>query len=436
MSVPVTTNEVTYKGELPTLNESTTLINSKVQIKVTETKGTLFSSFFNLTNTTVGGGTLTLPIAIRHCGLVLGVLLMLSIGVLAVYTFHCILAASEKTNKFTNKEIYEENLGRFSYLLEIFYFSLCFGGICMYLNIVSTSSSLQLQQWFGKILVTDIRVVSCILLVFFIIPLCLFKDISYLGFTSSFSIISIIIVVFVIIYKFIEKAIGNGIKIQNLVYFNVDSFDSFALIFSSIGGFFFSYISQYNVVPIYKELKERSKLKMTGIIWSSMATCTFIYLASAILGYFIFLERDLSSLKGNVLDNFDQSDVLVSIAKFLVILVILFSYPVIHFTARGSLMNMIPSTKTTPFASEIITLLLCGGSFVIGIGIPDVILLMNLSVSVSGLLGCFCFPLILNMIQFKNWWSRILNSVLILIVFAISMFSFVQSVLDLVKYFK
>jgi hypothetical protein len=61
---------------------------------------------------------------------------------------------------------------------------------------------------------------------------------------------------------------------------------------------------------------------------------------------------------------------------------------------------------------------------------------MNLSVSVSGLLGCFCFPLILNMIQFKNWWSRLLNAVLILIVFSISMFSFVQSLLDLIKYFK
>eukprot|EP01080_Neovahlkampfia_damariscottae_P010989 gene10989-3695_t len=401
------------------------------EIKETVRKGTFFSSFFNLTNTTVGGGTLTLPLAIRQCGLGLGLLLFFLVGALAFYTFHCVLKGCEDNKKLTNQEIYQESFGRFSYILDVFYFSLCFGGICMYLNIIGTSMSLQFHQWFGNIAIADKYVISAIVLCLILIPLCLLKDISYLGYTSSFSIFSILFVDFVIIIKFIEKMTTTGINTNNLVFFNVGSFENVTMIFSVIGSFFFSFISQYNIIPIYKELKNRSKIKMIGIISSSILTSGVIYLLSAVLGYFIFLDTDMNLLKGNVLDNFSQTDILASISKFLVIIVIILSYPVIHFTARGSLMNVIPATE---FSSEIITLVLCGSSFIIGLGIPDVMLLMNLSVSVSGLLGCFCFPILLHFLKFKSWWTRIPNLMLMLIVIGISIFSFTQSLLELIQY--
>ena len=410
-------------------------ISQETESKEEKQTGTFFSSFFNLTNTTVGGGTLTLPLAIRQCGLGLGLLLFFLVGSLAFYTFHCILKGCEENKKFTNQEIYEESFGKLSYLLDIFYFSLCFGGICMYLNIIGISLSLQFEQWFGNISISDKYVISAIVLSLILIPLCLLKDISYLGFTSSFSIFSILFVDFVIIIKFIEKISTTGINTKNIIFFNVNSFENVTLIFSVIGSFFFSFISQYNVIPIYKELKNRSQLKMTGIITSSMATSTVIYLIAAVLGYFLFLDTDLNLLKGNVLDNFSQTDILASISKFLVIIVIVLSYPVIHYTARGSLMNIIPSSKDTPFASELITLVLCGSSFIIGLGVPDVILLMNLSVSISGLLGCFCFPMLLHFVKFKSWWTRIPNLILIAIVVGISIFSFIQSSMELIQHF-
>jgi amino acid permease len=401
-------------------------ITIETNVESPKTKGTMLSTFFNLTNTTIGAGALTLPLALRKCGLLFGIFLLLASSALSMYTCDCILDACERNKKFTNREIYKK-LGKYDVLVEWLYFTLCFGVLCMYANIICISLETLLLNWIGiESFVSKKEFIAFFILVFIVIPLCLSKNISILGFISSFSVIGILFITIIIIVKFIGKTNTTGIQINHLELFKFD--------FKSIGSFLFSFICQHSIVSNYRELKKRSNLKMKSIIFSSYFSSTVIYIICAVLGYFLFLERSVENLKGNILENF-ESDILISIAKISIIMVILLSFPVLHYTARESLLNLVP-TKTIPWASEISTILLCGFSFMIGVGITDVILLMDISVSISGVLGCFCLPLVISFVETKKIWRKVLNAILILISLGISMVLTVLTTFELYEFFK
>ena len=66
--------------------------------------GNYIQAFFNILNTSVGAGLLALPFAFRS-GLILGPLLLLFVCILACFNYSFMLYVTEKTQKFSYKEI-------------------------------------------------------------------------------------------------------------------------------------------------------------------------------------------------------------------------------------------------------------------------------------------------------------------------------------------
>ena len=76
-------------------------------------------------------------------------------------------------------------------------------------------------------------------------------------------------------------------------------------------------------MPTYYELKNPSLVKMLVIIFSSLFIALFFY---TIIGIFGFLRFGIYTAP-NILDSFEDSDVLALIARFLMGVCVILSYP-------------------------------------------------------------------------------------------------------------
>lgn len=397
-------------------------------------KGHELSAFFNLTNTTVGAGILAIPIAIKSCGLILGlILLFLTVG-FAFYVFEILLVTCHQSKLYNNKELCRSVLGRIpGYLLEFFIFTFCFGVCCVYINLIGESLSLQFKAWFGDIWISNKFLLSIIVLALIMFPLSLLRNIRYLSYTSFISIICILFVIIVIIIRFVQKAVNKEIHVDKIVYFNIHSLSSISQIFLVIPTFLFSFISQFNLVPIYRELKRKKVCGMTTVILTSISSCLLLYIIAGVLGYLIFLDLDLVDMKGNILDNFSQSDILVSVAKIFICIVIVFSFPILMFASRESFLNIISRPNPHIIIRIAITTVLCLFSYVVGMFVPNVVILIDIVVTISGISANFIFPMLMYSVYFKQWWKRILNIMLIIGIIILGIVSFIQAIINLIK---
>ncbi len=115
-----------------------------------------------------------------------------------------------------------------------------------------------------------------------------------------------------------------------------------------------------------------------------MLTCFTVYIMIGIIGYFIFMDRDV--MNGNILDNFHGNDHLVSSAKCCIYVVVVFSYPVVNYAGREALINMIGKQDST-IIWYATTILMCGLSYVIGIAVPNILTIINLTITICGILS-------------------------------------------------
>lgn len=58
---------------------------------------------FNLVNTIIGGGALALPFGFKNCGLLLGSVLVLSVGLISYYSAHLLIKLVKEKNSKKNK---------------------------------------------------------------------------------------------------------------------------------------------------------------------------------------------------------------------------------------------------------------------------------------------------------------------------------------------
>ena len=129
-----------------------------------------------------------------------------------------------------------------------------------------------------------------------VFPLCWFRRVEKLKFTSFISLSCLLWTVFVVFYEWL--ILPNDTKWKHLVeanYFSVDW-----KMFVSLGALSVSYTAQHIFVQIYQELPQRSVQKAKVVSISTTLFAFTIYFLFSSTGYLHFL----SSTKGNILDNF------------------------------------------------------------------------------------------------------------------------------------
>ncbi|KAG9455563.1 hypothetical protein H6P81_000071 [Aristolochia fimbriata] len=297
---------------------------------------------FNLTTSIIGAGIMALPATMKVLGVILGALLIVVMGIISEFSIELLVRLSVLRKASSYGEVVESALGRpASILAEICIIINNAGILVVYLIImgdVLSGSSNHLgvfQQLLGNGVWDERWLVVLLILVFCLLPLCLFRKIESLSFPSAVSVALAVVFVLVACTITLVKLIEGRIHTPRLGP-DFGSTKAILDLLVVIPIMTNAYICHFNVQPIYNELEGRSPKKMNQVGRITTVICVVVYALTAISGYLLF-GNDTES---DVLTNFDQdlgirfSLALDYVVRIGYILHLILVFPVIHFSLR------------------------------------------------------------------------------------------------------
>lgn len=326
-------------------------------------------SVFNLSNAIMGSGILGLAFALANTGIVLFVLLLVSVTLLSIYSISLLLKCSQETGCMVYEKLGEQVFGTPGRLLVFGSTTLQnTGAMLSYLFIVKNELPNVIKFLIGMENSTawylDGRFLLGVVTVGIILPLCLLKNLGYLGYTSGFSLTCMFFFLVVVVYnKFkipcpyisVNETLSNS---QNATvegqctakYFTFNSKTAYALPTLA-----FAFVCHPSVLPIYSELRDRTQKKMQLVSNISFFAMFLMYFLTAIFGYLTFYDKVESELLGTYSN---KKDILLLTVRLAVIIAVILTVPVLFFTVRSSLFELARKTKYKFWQLLLVTIIL------------------------------------------------------------------------------
>ncbi|XP_063165449.1 sodium-coupled neutral amino acid symporter 1 [Candoia aspera] len=313
-------------------------------------------SVFNLSNAIMGSGILGLAFALANTGIVLFTLLLISVTLLSIYSINLLLTCAKETGCMVYEKLGEQVFGTPGKMIVFGSTSLQnTGAMLSYLFIVKTELPAAIKFLMGEdetfvAWYVDGRVLVVAVTFLIILPLCLLKNLGYLGYTSGFSLTCMVFFLIVVIYKkfqlpcpFLDRN-ATDVTFSNFSfeacrpkYVTLNSKSVYAL--PTIA---FAFVCHPSVLPIYSELKDHSQKRMQMVTKISFFAMFVMYFLTAIFGYLTFYE----SVHSDLLHKYqNKDDILVLTVRVAVIVAVILTVPVLFFTVRSSIFELARKTK-------------------------------------------------------------------------------------------
>ncbi|XP_026182531.1 sodium-coupled neutral amino acid transporter 4 isoform X1 [Mastacembelus armatus] len=357
-------------------------------------------SVFNLSNAIMGSGILGLSFAMANTGIVLFTILLMAMAILSLYSVHLLLVTAKEGGSLIYEKLGErafgwpgkmaafgaiimQNIGAMSSYLFIVKYELP-EVIRAFLGLEENSG-----EWYmdGNYLVVFVSIGI-------ILPLSLLKNLGYLGYTSGFSLSCMVFFLGAVIYKKSQLPCPlpffyhnsnlsmNASDMQGLYALpnHLDQMDfsqddaSLAALGShdahhSIGvhvtphpdeeemctpKYFvfntqtaytvpilaFAFVCHPEVLPIYSELKDRSRKKMQNVSNLSILAMLIMYMLSALFGYLTFYDN----VEAELLHTFTKVykfDTLLLLVRLAVLTAVTLTVPIVLFPIRSSINTLL-----------------------------------------------------------------------------------------------
>ncbi|XP_074840168.1 sodium-coupled neutral amino acid symporter 1 [Carettochelys insculpta] len=326
-------------------------------------------SVFNLSNAIMGSGILGLAFALANTGIVLFMFLLTSVTFLSIYSINLLLECSRETGCMVYEKLGEQVFGTLGKMIVFGSTSLQnIGAMLSYLFIVKNELPSAIKFLMGKeeafsAWYVDGRILVVAVTFAVILPLCLLKNLGYLGYTSGFSLGCMVFFLIVVIYKKFQllcpllepnatsPIISNvSVTLCKEQYVTFNSKTVYALPTLA-----FAFVCHPSVLPIYSELKDRSQKRMQMVSNISFFAMFVMYFMTAIFGYLTFYD----SVHSDLLHNYQsRDDILILTVRVAVICAVILTVPVLFFTVRSSLFEMAKKTKFDLCRHVVVTLVL------------------------------------------------------------------------------
>ncbi|XP_062914571.1 sodium-coupled neutral amino acid symporter 1-like isoform X1 [Mobula hypostoma] len=300
-------------------------------------------SVFNLSNAIMGSGLLGLSYAMANTGIIPFIVLLIVIALMSLYSIHLLLQVSDEAGSMVYETLGQLAFGKPGKYAVFGSTSLQnFGAILSYLLIVKNQLPNVIHSFIAgeshEVWYLNGNNLVIFVTLFIILPLCLFKNLGYLGYTSGFSLVCMIFFLIVVIYKktqlpcpLISTNSSNAscTDMCSPKYFVWNSKTVYAL--PTVA---FAFVCHPSVLPIYNELKHHSSKKMQLVSVYSFGSMIIMYLLTAIFGYLTFF----GSVKEELLHSYtDPHDKLILLIRLAVIIAVILTVPVLLFTVRLSI---------------------------------------------------------------------------------------------------
>uniref|UniRef100_A0A8B9HJ62 Solute carrier family 38 member 4 n=1 Tax=Astyanax mexicanus TaxID=7994 RepID=A0A8B9HJ62_ASTMX len=273
-------------------------------------------SVFNLSNAIMGSGILGLSFAMANTGIVLFVILLLAVAILSLYSIHLLLVTAKEGGSLIYEKLGErafgwpgkmaafgsiimQNIGAMSSYLFIVKYELP-EVIRAFMGIEESSG-----EWYlnGNYLVVFVSFGI-------ILPLSLLKNLGYLGYTSGFSLSCMV---------FFLGVVSTAYTVPILA---------------------FAFVCHPEVLPIYSELKDRSRRKMQTVSNLSILAMLVMYMLSALFGYLTFY----GNVEAELLHTFTKVykfDTMLLLVRLAVLTAVTLTVPIVLFPIRSSIVTLL-----------------------------------------------------------------------------------------------
>ncbi|KAL7867591.1 hypothetical protein SRHO_G00089750 [Serrasalmus rhombeus] len=344
-------------------------------------------SVFNLGNAIMGSGILGLSYAMANTGIALFVILLIAVSIFSLYSVHLLL----KTANEGGSLVYEQ-LGYKAFGLPGKLAASCsitmqnFGAMSSYLYIVKYELPIVIKafvensegEWYSN---GDYLVLLVTLII--ILPLSLLKNLGYLGYTSGFSLLCMVFFLIVVIYKTFQipcplplDAINMTVN-STVAHINSTVCTPKYFVFNSqtvyaVPILTFAFVCHPAILPMYEELRDRSRKKMQNVANVSFFAMFVMYLLAALFGYLTFNDAVESELL-HTYSKVYRFDVVLLIVRLAVLTAVTLTVPVVLFPIRTSVNHLLCASKEFSWIRHtIITVVLLSGVNVLVIFVPSI----------------------------------------------------------------
>ncbi|XP_037551870.1 sodium-coupled neutral amino acid transporter 2 [Nematolebias whitei] len=352
-------------------------------------------SVFNLGNAIMGSGILGLSWAMANTGIALFVVLLVAVAIFSLYSVHLLL----KTANEGGARVYEE-LGHKAFGMPGKLAASCaitmqnIGAMSSYLYIIKYELPIVIQAFTGAnndewYINGDYLVLLVSLSI--ILPLSLLRNLGYLGYTSGLSLLCMVFFLIVVIIKKyqipcplpIPDSLNKTMQMLNGTSHTVNSTEDedtctpkYVVINSqtvyALPILIFAFVCHPTILPMYEELKDRSRKKMQSVANLSFLAMFIMYLLAALFGYLTFnihVEAELLHTYSKIY----KKDVLLLVVRLAVLAAVTLTVPVVLFPIRTSVSHLLCPKKDFSWIRHIIiTVVLLGSTNLLVIFVPTI----------------------------------------------------------------
>ncbi|THH13540.1 hypothetical protein EW146_g6691 [Bondarzewia mesenterica] len=292
-----------------------------------EGHATLTSSVSNLSNTIIGSGMLTFPLAMASAGVIPGMITCLFSGSVAAFGLY-LLSACARNAPHRRASFFA--VANFTFPQAAVFFDAaiaikCFGVSISYLIIIKsllpnvvaslyhdlTSPGTNPPPWIlnGRNWITMLMVV--------LVPLSFLRRLDSLRHTSYIALFSVVYLVVIVIVCYFHPVEGTPAPGEiHLIKFTPNFVSTFPIQV-------FAFTCAQNLFPIFNEVVTNSQHRMNIIIGSSIGSATLTYEIIAVFGYLTFG----SNVGANIIAMYPATSLFIAIGQLAIAILVLFSYP-------------------------------------------------------------------------------------------------------------
>uniref|UniRef100_A0A665V7U2 Sodium-coupled neutral amino acid transporter 4-like n=1 Tax=Echeneis naucrates TaxID=173247 RepID=A0A665V7U2_ECHNA len=301
-------------------------------------------SVFNLSNAIMGSGILGLSFAMANTGIVLFTVLLIAVAILSLYSVHLLLVTAKEGGSLIYEKLGERAFGWPGKMA-------AFGSITMqnigamssYLFIVKYELPEVIRAFLGLEEITGEWYLNGNYLVVFvsigvILPLSLLKNLGYLGYTSGFSLSCMVFFLGVVSSAF-NVELAHTCFLISFLYFISSSQTAYTVPILA-----FAFVCHPEVLPIYSELKDRSRRKMQSVSNLSILAMLVMYMLSALFGYLTFYDN----VEAELLHTFTKVykfDTMLLLVRLAVLTAVTLTVPIVLFPIRSSITTLLFSGR-------------------------------------------------------------------------------------------
>ncbi|XP_041636379.1 sodium-coupled neutral amino acid transporter 2 [Cheilinus undulatus] len=356
-------------------------------------------SVFNLGNAIMGSGILGLSYAMANTGIALFVILLVAVAIFSLYSVHLLLKTANEGGALVYEQLGYKAFGMPGKLAASCSITMQnIGAMSSYLYIVKYELPIVIQAFLGSNTgewYTNGDYLVLLVTLVIILPLSLLRNLGYLGYTSGLSLLCMVFFLIVVIIKKFQipcplpedvNALNETLKALNTtlsqlnataVDYSEDACTPKYFVFNSqtvyaVPILTFAFVCHPAILPMYEELKDRSRSKMQGVANVSFLAMFIMYLLAALFGYLTFnihVEPELLHTYSKVY----KADVILLIVRLAVLTAVTLTVPVVLFPIRTSVNQLLCASKDFSWIRHtIITMVLLGGTNALVIFVPTI----------------------------------------------------------------